>query len=145
MSLDIAALYLSIDHSTLLRLALEYRVEPVDVGLGEARWRKADMDRLARRLPAIPALPTPQKADRRSISDADIDKLAAAVAVRISVNQPRGTAELFSVKEAGRMLGLGRSTIYRLISEGQLETRHIGRRTLITKEAIERLQAGVSG
>lgn len=42
-----------------------------------------------------------------------------------------------SIKEAGRILGLGRSTIYGLISDGALEVRRIGSRTLIPMAAID--------
>jgi len=36
-----------------------------------------------------------------------------------------------SIPTAGEMLGLGRSTIYRLIKEGQLKPKKVGTRTLI--------------
>lgn len=144
MSLDMAALYLSVDHSTFRRLALDHSIDAIDVGLEAPRWRKVDLDRLTRRLPTIPSLPDIARADRRLMSDADIDTLATAVAKRVATNEPRGTPELFSIKDAGRLLGLGQSTVYRLISERQLEVRRIGRRTLITKATIERLQDGVA-
>ena len=44
---------------------------------------------------------------------------------------------LCSITEAGRALGLGRSKVYELINEGNLETVHIGRRRLIHIESIE--------
>jgi len=44
-----------------------------------------------------------------------------------------------SIKDAGRVLGLGRSTIYRLIGDGQIETVKIGNRTLIKTASIRRL------
>ena len=36
-----------------------------------------------------------------------------------------------SIPKAGEILGLGRSTIYRLIKEGQIRPKKVGRRTLI--------------
>lgn len=35
-----------------------------------------------------------------------------------------------TIPEAGEMLGLGRSTLYRLINEGQLKPKKVGKRTL---------------
>jgi excisionase family DNA binding protein len=42
-----------------------------------------------------------------------------------------------SIIEAARTLGIGRSTIYRLIGEGRLPIRKIGRRTLILRSDID--------
>jgi excisionase family DNA binding protein len=44
-----------------------------------------------------------------------------------------------SIKDAGKLLGLSRTTIYRLIGEGQLETVRIGNRTLIKSASIRSL------
>ena len=54
---------------------------------------------------------------------------------------PQETIEALtlSIKDAGRLLGLGRSTIYRLIGDRQLETVKIGNRTLIKTGSIRRL------
>lgn len=46
---------------------------------------------------------------------------------------------LTSIPEAGKMLSVGRSTLYRLIAEGKLETVKIGRRTLIRITSIRSL------
>ncbi|MCL6741766.1 helix-turn-helix domain-containing protein [Sphingomonas sp. RB56-2] len=46
---------------------------------------------------------------------------------------------LASIPEAQRALGIGRSTAYRLIQNGRLETIKIGRRTLITIASIRAL------
>lgn len=48
-------------------------------------------------------------------------------------------AILASIPDAQRALGIGRSTAYRLIEEGQLETVKIGRRTLIKVSSIRAL------
>jgi excisionase family DNA binding protein len=50
---------------------------------------------------------------------------------------------LVSVKDASRMLGIGRSSMWKLISRGEIETRRIGRRTLIRRQALENF-AGVA-
>jgi excisionase family DNA binding protein len=44
-----------------------------------------------------------------------------------------------SIKDTAQLLGLGRSTIYRLIGEGQLETVKIGNRTLVKAASIRAL------
>jgi excisionase family DNA binding protein len=51
------------------------------------------------------------------------------------------TVESFtvSIKEAARLLGLGRSTIYRLIGERKLQTARIGNRTLVRTASIRSL------
>lgn len=47
-----------------------------------------------------------------------------------------------SIRETGSVLGLGRSTIYRMINEGQLETVKIGSRTLVRIASIEAVASG---
>lgn len=44
-----------------------------------------------------------------------------------------------SVKEAARALGVGRTTVYALLNEGQLDTIHVGRRRLIKTASLRRL------
>lgn len=48
-----------------------------------------------------------------------------------------------SIKETRRALGLGRTTIYKLLATGQLERVKAGTRTLVTVTSIERLLAPV--
>lgn len=48
-------------------------------------------------------------------------------------------AILASIPDAQRALGIGRSTAYRLIDEGKLETVKIGRRTLVKVSSIRML------
>ena len=50
---------------------------------------------------------------------------------------------LYSVEDAARMLGIGRSSMWKLISCGEIGTRRIGRRTLIRRQALENF-AGVA-
>lgn len=47
-----------------------------------------------------------------------------------------------SIKETGNALGLGRTTIYRMINEGQLETVKLGSRNLVRIASIEAVAAG---
>ena len=44
-----------------------------------------------------------------------------------------------SVNDAARVLGLGRTSIYAMISDGRLERFKLGRRTLIKTSSIRRL------
>lgn len=46
---------------------------------------------------------------------------------------------LASITEASKMLSVGRSTLYRLIGDGRLQTVKIGRRTLIPVSSIRAL------
>lgn len=46
---------------------------------------------------------------------------------------------LASIPEAARMLSIGRSTLYRLIADGHIQTVKIGRRTLVRVSSIRQL------
>jgi excisionase family DNA binding protein len=48
----------------------------------------------------------------------------------------RGSRRLLSIPETCDRLGLGRSTIYGLISRGALKTVHVGRRHLVREDSI---------
>jgi excisionase family DNA binding protein len=49
-----------------------------------------------------------------------------------------------SIKDAAKALGVGRSSIYVMISNGRLESFKLGRRTLIRVDSIRRLVANAS-
>lgn len=46
---------------------------------------------------------------------------------------------LVSITDAAKALGLGRTSIYDLMRSGELETRKMGRRRLITAASLRRL------
>lgn len=46
---------------------------------------------------------------------------------------------LVSIAETAKALSLGRTSVYELINAGELETRKMGRRRLVTVESIKRL------
>lgn len=48
----------------------------------------------------------------------------------------------YTIKEATAAIGLSRSTIYKLMASGELETIRIGQRRLIRAEALSRLLTG---
>jgi excisionase family DNA binding protein len=52
---------------------------------------------------------------------------------------------LLTVKQAARVLNLGRSTVYQLIADGRLEVVHIGRSTRVPTDAISRLIGTLRG
>ncbi|TAL32184.1 MAG: DNA-binding protein [Phenylobacterium sp.] len=41
--------------------------------------------------------------------------------------------------DAAKIIGIGKSTLYKLIAEGRLETMHIGGRRLVRRTAIQAL------
>lgn len=45
----------------------------------------------------------------------------------------------YSINRTAKALGVGRSTIYKLINTGEIDALKIGRRTLITTASIARL------
>ncbi len=55
-------------------------------------------------------------------------------------NEPQPLA--YSIKEACRVSTLGRTRIYQLINEGRLESRKIGKRTLIPAAFLRALIVG---
>lgn len=50
---------------------------------------------------------------------------------------------LYSVPELIATTGLGRSTLYLAMASGKLEPRKIGRRTMVTREALDRFVASL--
>lgn len=50
---------------------------------------------------------------------------------------------VFTVEEAGRMLGVGRATAYILVKEGKIPTIRLQRRVLVPKAALERMLSEV--
>ena len=50
---------------------------------------------------------------------------------------------LYGVMDAARALGVGRSTIYRLIADGQLEARALGGRPMIPATRLHAFVAGL--
>jgi excisionase family DNA binding protein len=48
----------------------------------------------------------------------------------------------YSINETARALSLGRTSIYAMIADGQLETFKLGRRTLVKAGSIRRLVDG---
>ena len=143
MTTAMAASYLSLDEMSFARAAARLDVCSVDLEPGLIRWRKSDLDKLANRLTSTPTASGGETNLRPvQLSDADVARIADAVARRLGAGLPTGQRALLSVKETCVMLGLARTTIYQLISEGKLSTRKIGRRTLIPMNEIQSILDG---
>jgi excisionase family DNA binding protein len=56
------------------------------------------------------------------------------------MTNPIGLIKLaYSIPEAAAAISIGRSKIYTLIAEGRIETRKIGKRTIIPAASLEKL------
>jgi len=56
----------------------------------------------------------------------------------VNVSEDGPAPFLLTIPEAGRLLGLGRTTMYELIGAGEIEVVHIGRAARIPVESVER-------
>ena len=104
------------------------------------RWRKQDLDRLIKKLPLVS--PSVREADRPrllKLNSSQINEIAEQVARRIDRAQPNTRAKLVSINDACAVLGIGRTSVYKLIKDGALQARRIGRRTLLLREELEAL------
>lgn len=57
----------------------------------------------------------------------------------VDINFLRSEALAFSVTDAGRVVGLSRTSMWRLIASGELKTFKIGGRTLVAREDLQAL------
>jgi excisionase family DNA binding protein len=49
---------------------------------------------------------------------------------------------IFSVEEAGKLLGLSRPTAYKLAKSGEIPTLKLGRKIVVSKVQLDRLLSG---
>jgi excisionase family DNA binding protein len=127
------------------RAAQRWNAHPVELEDGLLRWRKSDLDLLIKRLAAAPTFWTDK--DLRSssgqcLTEIEIGRIAEALAKRLEGLIPSEQRLLVSIKEAGRMLGISRTTVYELINEGRLTSHPIGRRNLIPMREIQAIVDG---
>lgn len=145
LSTELACRYLSLESAAFLRLADRWGIIPVDVEDAAHLWRRSDLDKLVRRLPTVDIRSdTPGQRTVR-LHPNDLDRLAKAMVALLEAREPvkNGTGSaLLSIPAVARQLGIGRSTIYRMIGEGKLEVRKIGRRTMIIAESVRRVVDG---
>ena len=143
MSTETAARYMSIDETTLLDVVTRFSVRPVELELGTRRWNRKDLDRLIGRLPSAPQAEPSGGAGHGVVLDSrQIELLADAIARRTDRGQRDLERKLVSIRESGTILGIGRSTIYRMIEDGRLGVRRIGRRTLVQMDDLNAILAG---
>lgn len=136
-----AAKDLSIDLGVFRAVARHHSVLPVDFGTGAKRWRKNDLGKLIRKPDydkgywASASSQPLVKLDRQSI-----EAVAEAIGDQMEpLYNSNNLGALVSINDAVSLLGVGRSTVYRLIETGELTKRKIRRRTLVTKTSLEQL------
>lgn len=131
-----AARYLSLDEGSFALVVEKAGVRPVDLGLPLIRWRRTELDRLVGSLPTgVHLSPEWRKAD-----DALVERIVGGVAAQLRDRNPGvAPAHSLSMKDAAKFIGVSRSTLYKLIGEGRLETSQIGARVLIKRTDLESL------
>lgn len=137
---EMASMYLSVDANRFMYLCDKLSLDAVDLGDGLLRWDRRELDKRLVLLPRVTA-----RGSSRTFTDQlkppSVDQLAKAVADKLGRSEPPRLPALVSIREASERLGIGRSTIYRLISLGDIVPKRIGRRTLIPVIQIDRILA----
>jgi len=142
MKLETASQYLSLDSQTFQLLANRNSVFPVIIEDDETRWRKVDLDKLIRRLPHETTYKSPGPSVRvLRLDESSLETLATSISGKLKTEKPGNASRLVSIRETADLMGVGRSTIYRLIESGELTKLKIGRRTLIERDSIDQLLA----
>lgn len=146
MTTEMAARYFSMDEPCFFQLASRHQTPVIEIDDLGARWRKQDLDRLLKKLPASAPLQSANPGARLvRLEDKQVRAIADAVAQQLASNGPNSVPKLVSIKEACNILGIGRTTIYQMIKEEKLEARQIGRRTLIPMDQIQSIMRGEAG
>ena len=135
-----AARYLSLDEHSFGVVADKAGVRPVDLNLPLVRWRRSELDRLVARLSSAPAA----EAATRGAPEPDqaeilIQRIVQGVTARVTNQPTEPPPHSMSLKDAARTIGVSRSTLYRLVSEGRLPTHRIGQRVLVKRSDVEAL------
>lgn len=71
------------------------------------------------------------------LSEADVERIADAVAARLAVPRPHAT-----IAEAARELRVSPRTVHRHIALGRLRTTKVGSRVLVLRDSIDALLGG---
>jgi excisionase family DNA binding protein len=71
-----------------------------------------------------------------------VDRVELAVrelvdALRAELTPPPEPSAMVSIAEAAQLLGVSRTSLYALMDTGVLPSRHVGRRRLISRAALE--------
>lgn len=137
---EMASMYLSVDADRFTHLCHKLHLDAIDVGDGLLRWDRRELDKRLVLLPRVTAQGT-TRSSADQLKPPSVDQLAQAVADKLGRSESPRLPALVSIREASERLGIGRSTIYRLIGVGDLVPKRIGRRTLIPAAQIERILA----
>ena len=141
MSAEMASRYLSIDENSLAIVTAAAGVHPVDLGLDLQRWRRRDLDRLVNGLPVKLQEPPRIKPTTGALDEAALESLILRVQERIK--RPEKLA--LSIAETAALIGLGRSTIWKMVKDGKLRQVKVGNRTLFLRSDIDALLSGDQG
>jgi len=138
MTDEMAARYLSLEVREFRAAMSRSKIAPVEVADECCRWRKADLDRFVKLLPnhagwSNQSLPVTKliRLDERSLR-----QLADFLTTKLEALRPYSKPELLTIRDAMATLRVSRSTIYRLINEGQLEKKQVGGRSLVSRSSI---------
>lgn len=140
---EMAARYLSLEAAAFDGAVEQFRVWPVEPVSGCTRWRRSDLDRLVKRLATKSLKPLQAEADGQVIRlDRETLQQLGNLVSRQLASQVAGTAgDYLTIRDVTAEFSISRSGIYKLISEGKLEAKHLGRRTLIKRADIMALLA----
>ncbi len=144
MGTPMAARYLSLDENSFALVTQRAGVRPVDLGLAMVRWRRPELDRLVGSLASSSVILVEERPTIERDSTEIIARRVAEEVVRrtiLSEDQlPSETAvEAMSLNDAAKAIGVGRSTLYKLIGAGRLPTRRIGGRVLVRRSDLKAL------
>jgi len=135
MPTSLAARYLSLDENNFLHVASAGDVRPVELGLDLTRWRRSDLDRLVGKLAMGPlSKPPSTSADASRFEQAILDRITQALTIRAPTTSPQSMA--VTIKQAAELMGISRSSIYHLVSDGRLQTYKVGGRVVIKREDL---------
>jgi excisionase family DNA binding protein len=141
MPLAMAARYLSLDENSFLLVTAEARIGTVDMGLELERWRKSDLDRLLRRWP----IRVPERAGKDDKPQpAFTEEMRIRLIQKVQTMAPKVQPEAYGILDAARITGLSRSTLYKLMTSGEIRPVRVGGRTLIKRCDLQRLLNGAS-
>jgi excisionase family DNA binding protein len=145
LTLSQACQYLSIEKAGFGALMGRSHILAVDLGDGIPRWRRSDLDNLLKRLPVLPQSTPASGTAAIHLDRKTIDEIVSAIRASLpssDVSDMPRAGGVVSIKGAIKQLGLSRTTLYKMIADGTLEVRKIGKRTLVLQDSIDRLING---
>jgi len=142
MSTDMAARFLSVDELTFALVAERSNLKPVNLGVPLVRWRRAELERLVAKLETAEHTVTdPRLVAMREADEGLAERIVQTVVSRVAAADRQPPPLMVSVRDAGKLMGVGYTTIYKLIGDGRLPAHRLGGRTLIKRSDVEALFA----